>query len=83
MLTFIVAVHDRQLDAFMRPFTAQAIGQAIRSFRDETNRKDSEIHAHPEDYQLYQLGTFDDQHGEIVALKKPELLAIASNLIER
>lgn len=84
MATLIIcAVHDRQLDAYMRPFVAQTPGQAIRSFRDETNRAGSEIHSHPEDYQLFKLGDFDEQTGAIYALKEgPEQLAIASNLIE-
>lgn len=83
MIHFIIAVRDRQLDAFMRPFTAQTTGQAIRSFKDEVNRKDSELHAHPEDYELYQLGTFNEQTGQVTALEKPLQLALASNLKER
>lgn len=78
----IMAVHDRQLDAYMRPFCAQSIGQAIRSFRDETNRADSEIHAHPEDYELFAIGHFDESTGTITSTR-PQQVAIATNLIER
>lgn len=77
-----MAVRDRQLDTFMRPFTAQAIGQAIRSFKDETNRKESEINAHPEDYELYQLGTFNEQTGAVTSLDKPLQVALATNLVQ-
>lgn len=83
MTHFIIAVRDRQLQAFMRPFTAQTLGQAIRSFRDETNRKDSDINQHPEDYELYHLGHFNEQTGELTPLAKPESIAIATNLIEQ
>lgn len=78
----IIAVRDRQLDAFMRPFVAQSNGQAVRSFRDEINRAGSELNAHPEDYELYLLGTFEETTGEILATK-PQQIAIATNLIER
>ena len=84
----IVAVRDRQLNAYMRPFTAQTRGQAIRSFRDEVNRQGSELNTHPEDYELYQLGTFDEETGVISDIitaegKGATQLAIASNLIEK
>lgn len=84
----IVAVRDRQLNAYMRPFTAQTAGQAIRSFRDEANRQGSEINAHPEDYELYQLGKWDEETGvitETITAEGPGAiqLAIATNLIEK
>lgn len=64
MTTLVVcSVRDRALDAFMQPFFAPAIGLAVRSFSDEVNRADSPMAAHPEDYDLYQLGTFDDATG--------------------
>lgn len=59
----VCAVKDRAIDAYNRPFTVPTIGAAIRSFTDEVNRKDSEMFAHPEDYDLYDMGTWDDQTG--------------------
>lgn len=80
----VIAVRDRQLNSFMRPFVAQTIGQAIRSFRDEVNRTESELNKHPEDYELYILGTFDDDNGALHQTPDhPTQIAIASNLIER
>lgn len=78
----ILAVRDRQLDAYMRPFVAQSIGQALRSFRDEVNRKDADMNAHPEDYELYSLGEFDEETGVIISVV-PKQVALATNLIER
>lgn len=65
MIEIILAIKDRALDAFMRPFTTPHRNAAIRSFTDEANRKTSEINNHPEDYDLYQLGTFDQETGKI------------------
>lgn len=79
---FICAVRDRQLDAFLRPFTAESIGQAQRAFTDEVNRKDSDMYKHPEDYELFQIGTFDTNTGEIQATAKPVQVALASNLFQ-
>lgn len=83
MQHIIVAVRDRQLDAFMRPFTAATIGQAVRAFSDEVNRQGSELNQHPEDYELYEIGQFDDDTGALLQPHPVKSIAIASNLIER
>lgn len=84
MLNYLCAVRDRQLNAFMRPFAAQSLGQAIRSFRDITNDPQSDIHKHPEDYELYHVGTFDDDNGKLSQVGDlPKQIAIATNLVER
>lgn len=83
MIHIICAVRDRQLDAFMRPFTAATRGQAIRAFTDEVNRQGSDIGQHPEDYELYELGQFDDDTGKLTSADKPQSIAIASNVLER
>jgi hypothetical protein len=61
----VVSVKDRAIDAYGRPFIVPSIGAAIRSFTDEVNRKESEMHGHPEDYDLYQIGTYHDDTGII------------------
>lgn len=59
----VVSVKDRAIDAFGRPFIVPTTGAAVRSFTDEVNRKESEMRSHPEDYDLYDIGTFCDQTG--------------------
>lgn len=64
----VVAVRDRALDAFMRPFYMPTKGMAIRSFADEVNRQDEQnpLNKHPEDYDLYELGYFDEERGTFI-----------------
>jgi hypothetical protein len=59
----VVSVKDRAIDAYGRPFVVPTTGAAVRSFTDEVNRKESEMNGHPEDYDLYEMGTFCDQTG--------------------
>lgn len=77
----IVAVRDRAIDTYMRPFYVPALGAAIRSFQDELNRPDSEMGKHPDDYDLFHLGTWDDQTGEFQNLGMPSQLAQGKQLI--
>lgn len=62
------SIRDSALDAFMRPFIAPSTGLAMRSFADEVNRADSEMCKHPEDYELYQVGVFDEEAGLVAAV---------------
>lgn len=81
----MVAIKDRALNAYMRPFFAQTKGQAIRMFNDEINNADSPMHKHPDDYDLWYLGEWDDQtgrldnQGEYEHEFQPEQLAIGKN----
>lgn len=56
----IVSVKDSAAQAFGRPIFVPSNAVAIRSFRDEVNRKDStdDLSRHPDDFELYQLGVF-------------------------
>lgn len=64
----LVAVRDRAVDAYNRPFVAPSRGAAIRSFMDEVNRKapDNPMCDHPEDFDLYEVGYWDEDKGRVV-----------------
>lgn len=65
MMYKIVCVRDRAVDAFAVPFFVKHVNEAIRSFKDEINREGSPLAAHPDDYDLYLVGGYDDQTGAI------------------
>ena len=70
----IVAVKDLSIPAFMQPTTVRATGQAVRGFQDEVNRaaQDNNLYNHPEDFELWHLGNFDEDSGEFES--NPQLL---------
>lgn len=82
MIQSIVSVKDTAAQAFGRPIFVPAVAVAIRSFRDEVNRKDSsdDLSKHPEDFELYAVGEFDDATGIITIEETPRLLARAKDL---
>ncbi|WNK14438.1 MAG: nonstructural protein [Microvirus sp.] len=65
----IYAVHDHQVDAYSQPFYSPTDGSALRAFADHVNDPSSPANKHPEDYSLHQLGTWDDNAGEITGTK--------------
>jgi hypothetical protein len=59
---YVIAVRDRSADIFGVPSCVVNLGGAIRNFGDEVNRADDNnlFYKHPEDFDLYSLGTYDD-----------------------
>lgn len=82
-MKLIYAVKDLAVQAFGQPFFLNSKGEATRSFGDEVNSKDpnSAIAKHPEDYELYEIATWDPQTGKIEPKEAPELVIRAKDLI--
>lgn len=78
MIQIIVSVKDRAADAFGRPAFVPSSGVAIRSFTDEVNREnpDNQLFHHPDDFDLYELGTFDDSTGIVTCYSTPKVLIL-------
>ena len=78
MILTIVAVKDRAADAFMRPFFVPTPNMAIRSFMDEVNRdsSDNQLFVHPDDFDLYEIGIFDDSTGRITSYEDMKVLML-------
>lgn len=84
MKKFIVCVRDIRADLFFSPMFYQSLGQAERQFADEVNRKDASntLASHPADFELFHVGSFDDQTCTFDLLDKPTQLALGSNLVK-
>ena len=65
MLNKIFSVFDVKAEIYMNPFTAGSSGLAIRTFTDIANDTSHPIGQHPEDYTLFELGTWDPVTCEI------------------
>ena len=76
MILSMYCIRDRATDSFGNPMFLISHGQAIRSFTDEVNRAaaDNTIYAHPDDYDLYHLGTYDTSQGEFTPIKPTMIL---------
>lgn len=83
MTLIIVSVYDRAAGAYGRPVFSHSEGLAVRSFKDEVNRKapDNTMNTHPADFDLYVLGAFDDATGELTPCK-PKLVLNGNSVIE-
>lgn len=61
----ILSVYDVASNCFGQPVIVVAVGEGMRSFCDACADDKSAFGAHPEDYSLFEIGSFDDQSGDL------------------
>lgn len=64
-MTKIFAIYDNKAEAFMQPFYATTVGLALRIFADNVANPESIMHKNPNDFVIYEIGSFDDSTGEV------------------
>lgn len=74
----LMTVYDTKAGIYDRPFVARSNGEAIRGFSDAINDAKTTIGKHPEDFNLMEIGIYNDQTGE-VDRKKITCLITGSN----
>lgn len=57
----VFAVYDSQLAAYFHPFYCPHEAIAKRSFSATANDPTSQIYAHPADFTLFEIATWDDE----------------------
>lgn len=80
-MKLIFAIKDLATETYVTPLFLRSRGEAMRTFTDAANDPQSMVSKHPEDYELYELGAFDEQTGEITSQDVPEKMARAKDLL--
>lgn len=81
MVKTLVCLFDKTAGMFFPPVAVPKLGVAFRNIQDEISRggDNNPLAEHPGDFQLWTVGTFDDEDGDLVAMK--ELVCEVSSLI--
>lgn len=80
----LCSVRDRAADTFGIPFSSASIGTAIRGFNDAINNTgdpSNTMAQHPEDFDLFHLGFFHDNHARFELLEHPLQVAIGKDVV--
>lgn len=70
------AVKDMKAQLFRAPFAQRSAAEALRGWQIAASKPDTEIHDFPNDFRLYELGSFDDFTGQIT--QHPHLIDLGS-----
>jgi hypothetical protein len=76
----LVCMYDKKAEQYNSPISTAGIGQLARAIGEAVNSPEkSEIFAkHPSDFQLFEVGMFNEVTGEITPCKPTFLLDINS-----
>lgn len=80
MIHKMYTVFDTKAEIYLPPIYYKATGEALRAFSDTVNSSDHAFHKHPEDYCLFEIGTYDDQNAGIETIT-PKSLGLAIEYI--
>ena len=76
----IVILRDIKADVWGNPNFVASLGGAVRGFGDEIAKTDGNpLAMHPEDFELYDFGEYDEQTGTFKLHERPKQLAFGSN----
>lgn len=80
----IYAVKDVKAETFNNPFFQKNDITALRALSLEVNRADpgNVVYTHPQDFDLYELGDYDPDTGEITSIS-PVLVANGRTLVNK
>lgn len=73
MIQYIVVVKDTALGAYLTPFFSPGLGVAVRQFGDEVANPESPLNKHPEDYILFECGSFDTDTGQFTCYEPRQI----------
>lgn len=80
----IYCIYDKKAMMFQVPFFGITDAQTIRNLQQRFNRnQESPEYIYPQDFCVYHVGYFDDQHGLIQAFDSAELIIELTAIIEK
>lgn len=87
MLRKLFAIYDVKAEFFMGPYCYRTIGEAQREFSALANDMNTAVGKNPEDFSLFELGSFDDTSGMVTMDAQPMqvrtgLQAVQSNVVD-
>jgi hypothetical protein len=77
----VVVLFDNVANIYKDPFYPPTKGVALREFQDAVNNpKNGQLFNHPSDFDLFVIGSYDEQTGKLTVLDVPEKLANCASL---
>lgn len=85
MIFHVYSLRDLKSEVFNKPFYSRTLQEAIRDLTREVQRDapDNLLHSHPSDFQLFDLGTYDDQNGELTPPLNPVFVLGLNSLVPK
>jgi len=83
MLLKMYSIRDAAVGTYHPPFFNRTHGEAERNFAQLAKDDKTQVGQHPEDFDLYYLGDYDDNSGKMAPQDTPHHIAKASDAIQK
>lgn len=61
----LYSIYDSKAGIYYKPFVSRTKGEALRMFQQAANDSQTTIGQYPEDFVLFEIGSFDDTKGNV------------------
>lgn len=82
MIDKMFCLYDKKAAVYMSPFTERNDATAVRMVQGLLAQRNSNVAQYPEDFDLYYLGDFDTEDGELTPGVKPEFKVNLASLLQ-
>lgn len=79
----VFTIFDSKTESYVAPFFMLARGEAIRAFTDTVNDSSIPPGKYPEDFTLFELGTFDESSCKFVLYSTPISLGCGVEFVKQ
>ena len=76
----VFSIRDTKAGTYNAPFLQYSAGEAQRTFAKLKSDTNTDVNKFPEDFDLYQLGEFDNETGKYASEESPVHIIKAVNL---
>lgn len=83
MIYGVYAIYDSAANVFTAPTIDISDASAVRSFQQAIANSGSVMNFKPDDFSLFQVGTFDVETGELAPFTPPSRLVVGSDVDSR
>lgn len=83
MLHYVFAVYDSKSSVYMRPFISPTYGEGLRAIEEGCNDQKSYFFKFANDFELFDLGRWDDSNAVFAAHTSPVSLGRLTQYIRK
>lgn len=81
MILKMYSIYDKKAELYHPPSYCHTVGHAMRVFTTLFSNVETPFNQFPDDFQVWEVGAFDDQSGSLVSLAKPHLVCQGTELM--
>jgi len=78
----VFSVFDSKVCAYMNPIFLRSKGEALRVFEATVNSADHQFNKNPEDFTLFELGSWDEEKAKFTLNSTPISLGVALEFLK-